>query len=76
MAKSSSDSDVGTGGMYTKVLASNIINPLGIDMIICNGKEPNIINKIINGEKHGTLFVGKKEKVENIREYLLTKINN
>ena len=62
MAKTSSDSDVGTGGMYTKVLASNIVNPLGIDMIICNGKEPNTINKIMNGEKRGTLFVGKKGK--------------
>ena len=77
MAKTSSDSDVGTGGMYTKVLASNIVNPLGIDMIICNGKEPNTINKIMNGEKRGTLFVGKKEnKEENIRKYLLSKINN
>ena len=43
MAKTSSDSDVGTGGMYTKVLTSNIVNPLGIDMIICNGKTRNII---------------------------------
>lgn len=74
MAKKSSDSDVGTGGMYTKVLAANIINPLGIDMIICNGKNPDIINKVLNGEKYGTLFVGNKTCKDDVRDYLLSKI--
>lgn len=74
VAKKSSDSDVGTGGMYTKVLAGKIVNPLGIDMIIANGKNPNILNKIVSGEKHGTLFVGKKTAEDNIRQYLLSKI--
>lgn len=74
MAKKSSDSDVGTGGMYTKVLAANIINPLGIDMIICNGKNPNILNSVISGENHGTLFVGNKSNEEDIRKYLISKI--
>ncbi len=76
MAKKSSDSDVGTGGMYTKVLAANIINPLGIDMMIASGKDPNILNKMINGEKHGTLFVGRKEKEEEVRDYLVSKLRN
>lgn len=74
VAKKSSDSDVGTGGMYTKVLAANIVNPLGIDMIICNGKSPNILNRIISGEKNGTLFVGNKINTNDIRYYLLSKI--
>ncbi len=76
MAKKSSDSDVGTGGMYTKVLAANIINPLGIDMMIASGKNPNILNKIINGEKHGTLFVARQEREEDIRDYLVSKLRN
>ena len=76
MAKKSSDSDVGTGGMYTKVLAAIIINPLGIDMVIASGKNPNILNKIINGEKHGTLFVARQEKEEDIRDYLVSKLRN
>jgi glutamate 5-kinase len=74
VAKKSSDSDVGTGGMYTKVLAGKIVNPLGIDMIIANGKNPNILNKIVSGEKHGTLFVGRKTAEDNIRQYLLSKM--
>ena len=74
MAKKSSDSDVGTGGMYTKVLAVNLVNPLGIDMIISSGKNPSILNKILNGEHKGTLFLAKDEKIENRREYLQRKI--
>lgn len=74
MAKKSSDSDVGTGGMYTKVLAANLVNPLGIDMIISSGKNPSILNKILNGEHKGTLFLAKDEKIENRREYLQRKI--
>lgn len=74
MAKKSSDSDVGTGGMYTKVLAANIINPLGIDMIIANGKEPNILNEMIQGQKQGTLFVARKEKEEEVRNYLISTL--
>lgn len=75
MAKKSSDSDVGTGGMYTKVLAANIINPLGIDMMIINGKNPDILTKIMNGEKYGTLFVSQKEVEKDTRQYLVSKIN-
>ncbi len=75
MAKRSSDSDVGTGGMYTKVLAANIINSLGIDMLIASGKDPDILNKIINGEKHGTLFVAQNNIDQDIREYLISKID-
>ncbi len=74
MAKKSSDSDVGTGGMYTKVLAANIINPIGIDMLISSGKEPNVLNKIMQGQKHGTLFVASKETTKEIRHYLVSKI--
>ena len=43
-------------------------------MIIANGKNPNILNKIVSGEKHGTLFVGRKTAEDNIRQYLLSKI--
>ena len=74
-AKRTSDSDVGTGGMYTKINAANIVNNLGIDMIITNGKKPEIINKIVNGEKYGTLFVSNVENKNNIRNYLIKSIN-
>ena len=70
MAKKTSDSDVGTGGMYTKILAANIANDYGTDMIIANSKDVNVINKIIQGEKHGTLFVANPKENFNIKEYI------
>ena len=50
----------GTGGMTTKLLAAQIATTAGCDMIIANGKKPEILYKIIDGEAVGTRFVGKK----------------
>ncbi len=48
---------VGTGGMITKITAAKIATNAGIDMIIANASEKNVIEKIIEGEKIGTLFL-------------------
>lgn len=63
MGKSSSGSDLGTGGMCTKLAAAQIATSSGADMIIANGKDIGIIDKIIKGENVGTLFAahGKKD---------------
>lgn len=53
-------SELGTGGMATKLSAAKIVTDAGIDMIIANGSEPMNIIKILEGEKIGTLFKGKK----------------
>lgn len=46
----------GTGGMITKLKAAEIVNPLGIDMIITNGSAPEKIYDIFEGKQVGTLF--------------------
>jgi glutamate 5-kinase len=53
-------SDLGTGGMKTKLRAAQIATEEGMDMIIANGADPMILYKIIDGEPFGTRFVGKK----------------
>lgn len=50
----------GTGGMRTKLMAAEIVNPEGIDMIITNGSHPERIYDILEGKPAGTLFVGTK----------------
>ena len=50
----------GTGGMKTKIEAAKIATGAGIPMIIASGKDPAIINDIMNGEMIGTLFVKKE----------------
>ena len=53
-------SELGTGGMKTKLHAAEIAVSAGIDMIIANGSDPKILYKIIDNEPFGTCFVGKK----------------
>lgn len=47
----------GTGGMKTKIEAAKIATNAGIHMVIADGKDPEIINNIMNGEMIGTMFV-------------------
>ncbi len=50
----------GTGGMRTKLQAADLAVRQGIDTIITNGKNPNILYDIIAEKPAGTLFVGRK----------------
>ena len=53
-----SGSDVGTGGMATKLSAAKIANASGADMIIANGDDFHVIHRLLDGRNIGTLFVG------------------
>lgn len=54
---------LGTGGMLSKIKAARKVTAAGIPMIIAKGDKPDILLKLFNGEKHGTYFVPKKEKL-------------
>ncbi|MDD6215036.1 MAG: glutamate 5-kinase [Firmicutes bacterium] len=54
-------SKLGTGGMSTKIKAAQKANRCGIDMIIANGKNPDILYDIVDGKQVGTRFIAKKE---------------
>ena len=51
---------LGTGGMITKIKAAEIAMEAGIDMIIANGTHPENLYRILDGEKVGTKFRGRK----------------
>ena len=57
MGKDSSGSNVGTGGMSAKIVAAQIANYSGADMVITNGGDVLNISRVINGEEVGTLFL-------------------
>ena len=48
----------GTGGMRTKLQAADLATAQGIDTIVTNGKNPEVLYKIVAGESAGTLFKG------------------
>lgn len=52
----------GTGGMITKLQAAELATDRGIDMIIANGKMPEILYDVVEGRPTGTLFVGKHRR--------------
>ena len=70
MAKQSTGSDVGTGGMATKLTAARIATASGTDMIIANGKDVGIIHQIISGEFRGTLFRAQNDETFDLHSYL------
>lgn len=55
-----SGSQLGTGGMKTKISAAKICTEAGVDMIITNGQRPNDLYAILEGEKIGTKFIAVK----------------
>lgn len=54
-------SELGTGGMATKLHAAQICTESGIDMIIANGATPDILYDIVDGKSVGTKFIGRKK---------------
>ena len=62
MGKSTSGSNVGTGGMATKLIAARIATSSGADMVIANGNNIDNITGIMAGEDVGTLFVSDKKQ--------------
>ncbi|MGM0688207.1 MAG: glutamate 5-kinase [Bacillota bacterium] len=52
----SSNDDLATGGMITKLQAAEIATMSGIPMYITNGSDPDVLSRIISGEHVGTYF--------------------
>ncbi len=52
--------NLGTGGMDTKLRAGAIVTESGIDMIIANGEDPEILYNISDNKPFGTLFKAKR----------------
>ncbi len=50
----------GTGGMITKIYAAKEATQSGIDMLIANGADPEVLYDILDGKEIGTLFKSKK----------------
>lgn len=70
MGKDSSTSNVGTGGMATKLTAARIATAAGVDMVIANGNDFHNIHRVIKGDDCGTLFVGKKQEEFFLIDYI------
>lgn len=70
MGKGSTGSNVGTGGMATKLNAAKIATSAGADMVIANAKDFHILHDIVYGKQVGTVFKAHKDENYNILDYL------
>ena len=71
MAKGSTGSNVGTGGMATKLAAAKIATYSGADMIIANGADVSVIEEIVDGKRIGTQFHANVIHTFNLEEYIM-----
>lgn len=70
-----STTNVGTGGMETKISAAKMATQSGTDLIICNSKDIDKLKDIINGAKIGTRFIKNKEAISSRDHWIIYKTN-
>jgi len=71
---SNSISEVGTGGMITKLKAAKMAFNAGCDTVIASGKENHAIQKLIEGGKH-SLFKSNKKKIKSKKAWIIDDFN-
>jgi glutamate 5-kinase len=74
-AAGGSDGKLGVGGMQTKLQAADLARRSGSTVIIASGSEPNIILRLVEGEKLGTHFLPVSSALESRKRYILSGNN-
>ena len=65
----------GTGGMPTKIEAAKLATASGVEVVIANGAEPDVIVRLAEGEPIGTRFRPTTSKPESRKRWLLSQIS-
>ena len=66
---------LGTGGMITKVEAAKLATASGVTVVIADGREKDIILRLISGEATGTLFLPTSSKLESRKRWMLSGLS-
>lgn len=59
-----------TGGMVTKLMAAEMAANSGIPMVIANGAQPDVLQRILDGEDVGTLFYARDKCLESRKRWI------
>lgn len=62
----------GTGGMATKVQAAELARRAGCAVVVCNGSETGLVQRVVNGASVGTRFHAEGGRVQARKRYLLS----
>ena len=74
-AAGAAGSEVGTGGMRTKLMAAQKVMDFGIPMIIADGRDPRVLDDVLSGKERGTLFVPPRQKLAGRKHWILHSIS-
>lgn len=66
-------SNVGTGGMATKIAAAKIATDCGTDMAIINSKNLELIDHLLKGKDVGTLFIAHDDPDFDVHDFIINK---
>jgi glutamate 5-kinase len=68
-------SEVSVGGMATKIQAARLATSGGTDMVIADGKEPDVLVRVARGEEMGTYFPAATNRMESRRRWMLAGLS-
>ena len=63
-------SNIGTGGMLTKILAAKRAAGSGASTVIAWGREPHVLHRLIQGESIGSLFAAPTQKNQARKQWM------
>ena len=69
---SDTSSNTGTGGMITKIEAARLATSCGCLMVIADGREPDILARVLDGTAVCTRFLPAASKVESRKRWMLS----
>lgn len=61
---------LGTGGMTTKLEAARRVSEAGEVTVIANGRTPNIVSRLLQGEQLGTVFLPAPRKLDSRQRWI------
>lgn len=64
-------SSVGTGGMYTKIIAAKRAAGSGAHTVIASGREPDLLSRLANGESIGTTLHARMATLSARKQWLV-----
>ena len=62
--------EVGTGGMVSKVGAARLAARFGVPSIVAGCNDPNVLEKIFAGEAVGTLFLAEGQRLKGRKQWI------
>lgn len=63
-------SALGTGGMQSKLESARVVAQSGEIAVIANGREPEVLRRILSGEYVGTVFLPRQRKLDSRKRWI------